>query len=38
MTKAKPKTNEAPKMSLSQSKMQASHPDNPTGVEKKKCC
>lgn len=38
MSKAKPKNNQAPKMSLSQSKMQGSHPDNPSGAEKKKCC
>lgn len=38
MSKTKSRNSEVPKMSLSQSKIQMGHPDNPSGVDKKKCC
>jgi hypothetical protein len=39
MTKARPKgQDQGGRVNLSPSKMQTSHPDNPTGGEKKKCC
>lgn len=39
MTKAKPKPQEqGGRVNLSPSKVQASHPDNPSAGEKKKCC